>query len=102
METVKKNELEERLQSSEFIIVDFSSPGCAPCKKIPPLLAEVMDQLKGVDIKAYEVNIADEPELAQKYFILGVPTIIVFKQGKEIGRFNSVPRIEKIKGIIKP
>lgn len=102
METVKKNQLEEKLQSSEFIIVDFSSPGCAPCKKIPPLIADVMDQLHEVDIKAFEVNIADEPELAQKYFILGVPTIIVFKQGKEIGRFNSVPRIEKIIGIIKP
>lgn len=102
METLKKNELEEKFQSSEFVIIDFSSPGCAPCKKIPPLITEVMDQLKGVDINAYEVNIADEPELAQQYFILGVPTIIVFKQGKEIGRFNSVPRIEKITGIIKP
>jgi thioredoxin 1 len=101
MDTLTKSDLEEKLQSSEFVIVDFSSPGCAPCKKIPPLISEVMDQLTGVDINAYEINIADEPELAQKYFILGVPTIIVFKRGKEIGRFNSVPKIEKITGIIK-
>ena len=101
METLKKSELEEKLQSSEFTIIDFSSPGCAPCKKVPPLLTEAMDQLKGIDIMAYEVNIAEEPELAQEYFILGVPTIIIFKQGKEVGRFNSVPKIEKITEIIK-
>jgi thioredoxin 1 len=101
METLKKSELEGKLQSSEFTIIDFSSPGCAPCKKVPPLITEAMNQLRGIDTKAYEVNIAEEPELAQKYFILGVPTIIIFKQGKEVGRFNSVPKVEKITKIIK-
>lgn len=102
METLKSNELEGKLQASEFVIFDFSSPGCAPCKKIPPLIDEVLTQLEGVDISAFEVNVADEPEAAQKYFILGVPTIIIFKNGQEISRFNSVPKIEKIARAIKP
>ncbi|MCK4942249.1 MAG: thioredoxin family protein [Candidatus Aminicenantes bacterium] len=102
METLKSNELEGKLQASEFVIIDFSSPGCAPCKKIPPLIAEVLTQLEGVDISAFEVNVADEPEAGQKNFILGVPTIIIFKNGQEISRFNSVPKIEKIVRAIKP
>jgi thioredoxin-like negative regulator of GroEL len=40
--------------------------------------------------------VVDEPEIAQKLFILGVPTLIVFKNGREIKRFNAVPKIEKI------
>lgn len=102
METLKSNELERKLQASEFVIIDFSSPGCAPCKKIPPLITEVLTRLEGVDIGAFEVNVADEPEAGQKHFILGVPTVIIFKNGQEIHRFNSVPKIEKIVRAIKP
>lgn len=92
-------DFENKLKASEFVIGDFGSPGCAPCKKVPPMLEEIlseMNQTSGIDIAAYEVDITENIEIAQKLFVLGVPTIIIFKQGKEIKRFNSIPKREKI------
>lgn len=96
MEKIKTNEFEDKLKSSEYVIIDFSSPGCAPCKKVPPLLEEIISESGDTDISAYEVDIVEDMAIAQKYFVLGVPTIIIFKNGKESRRFNSVPPKKKI------
>ncbi len=101
MEKIKPDEFDDKLKASTFVIIDFSSPGCAPCKKIPPLLEEIMTEMSDTDIHAYEVDITENIEIAQKFFVLGVPTIIIFKEGKEIKRFNSVPKKDKIKKTIK-
>lgn len=102
MEKIGSNEFENRLKSSEYVIIDFSSPGCAPCIKIPPILEKVTEELKEMGISSFELNIVDSPEIAREYFILGVPTTIIFKNGKEIKRFNSIPKKEKIiKAILK-
>lgn len=96
MEKIRSAEFEDKLKSSEYVIIDFSSPGCAPCKKVPPLLAEIIAESGDRDISAYEVDIVEDMAIAQKYFVLGVPTVIVFKKGEEIQRFNSVPPKKKI------
>ena len=101
MEKIKADEFDDKLNASTFTIIDFSSPGCAPCKKVPPLLEEIMTEMSDTDIHAYEVDITENIEIAQKFFVLGVPTIIIFKEGKEIKRFNSVPKKDKIKKAIK-
>ena len=98
---IRKGELEDRLKSSEYVILDFSSPGCAPCAKVPSFLEEIMAEMKDVNISAYEVDVAEEPEIAQNYIILGVPTIIIFKNGQELKRFNSIPPRKKIIKIFK-
>ena len=97
MEKISFDEWESKLKASRFVILDFSSPGCAPCKKVPPLLAEVMEELGDTDLSAYEVDVTENIEFAQKFMVLGVPTIIIFKEGQEVKRFNSVPKKEKIK-----
>lgn len=100
MEKIKSfTDFEDKLKAVEVVIVDFGSPGCAPCKKVPPLLEEILTELKQTDrsnIVAYEVDITENVEIAQKFFVLGVPTIIIFKQGKEVKRFNSIPKKDKI------
>lgn len=101
MEKIHTADFDEKLAASEFVIIDFSSPGCAPCKKVPPLLEEILGEISDKDIAAYEVDITEDMAVAQKYFVLGVPTIIIFKGGKEIQRFNSVPKKEKIIKSIK-
>lgn len=101
MEKINISEFETKIKLSEYVILDFSSPGCAPCKKIPPLIEEITNELNNININAYEINVVEEPKIAQKYFILGVPTIIILKNGKEIKRFNSVPKKEKIKKLLQ-
>jgi len=101
MDKIKATELDGVLEANDTVILDFSSPGCAPCKKVPPLLEEILGELSDIPIAAYEVNVAEEPAIAQKYFVLGVPTIIIFKNGKETARFNSVPKKDKIIAALK-
>ncbi|MCP4217430.1 MAG: thioredoxin family protein [bacterium] len=91
---------EEKLGATEYVLLDFSSPGCAPCKKVPPLLEEVLADLADTDIAAYEVDIVENIDIAQKYMVMGVPTIIVFKGGKDVKRFNSVPKKAKLLKVI--
>jgi thioredoxin 1 len=101
MEKIKVDEFEAQLKASQFVILDFSSPGCAPCKKVPALLTELMAEMSDTGIRAFEVDITENIEFAQKFMVLGVPTIIVFKEGKELARFNSVPKKEKIRKVLE-
>ena len=96
MEKITADQVDDILESKEYVILDFSSPGCAPCQKVPPLLESIIEGLKDYQIAAFEVNVAEEPTLAQRYFVLGVPTIIIFHGGREIKRFNAIPKKEKI------
>lgn len=101
MEKIKSaSDFEDKAKSAQYVIMDFSSPGCAPCKKVPPLLEEIMEEMTDTDIAAFEVDITENMEVAQKYFVMGVPTIIVFKEGNEVKRFNSVPKKAKIIKVI--
>ncbi len=105
MEQIKFNEIDEKLSASEYVLLDFSSPGCGPCKKMPQFITELLEEeeIKDKDIKAWEINIAETPEAAQKFMVMGVPTLIIFKDGKEIDRhMGSVPKKAKIvKKIVK-
>lgn len=100
MQQLSKENHAQALNSSEYVIIDFSSPGCAPCKKVPPVLNELLAELPDKEISLFEINIAETPQIAQEYMVLGVPTVIVFKNGKEIQRFNSIPKKEKIKKLL--
>jgi len=101
MEKMHMAEFDDKIKASQYVILDFSSPGCAPCKRVPPLLEEILTEMSGLDISAYEIDITEEVQLAQKMMVLGVPTIIIFKEGKEIQRFNSVPKKDKIKKFLQ-
>ena len=104
MERIGQFELDGRLQAEPRLILDFSSPGCAPCKKIAQSLPALLDELRAGDpplaVAAYEVDITVEPGLAARFMVLGVPALIVFKDGKEAGRFNSLPKADKLKHLL--
>lgn len=100
MEKINLTDLEQKLLEQANILLDFSSPGCAPCHKISQALPAVLAELQGVTIHAFEVDITSEAAIASKYFVLGVPTLILFKGGREIARFNSLPKSGKIKQLL--
>lgn len=101
MEKISEKNFDEKIALEGNIIIDFSSPGCAPCKKIPPLINEIIDENPDKKISAFEVDVTENPGIAIKFFVLGVPTIIVFNSGNEVARFNSVPAKEKIVPVLK-
>ena len=65
------------------VVADFWAPWCAPCRMLAPELDAVIENL-GEKIQVIKVNIDDFPELAAKqYKVMGVPTLVIFKDGKE-------------------
>ena len=101
MEKITEELFEKKIGLPGNVIIDFSSPGCAPCKKVPPLIEEIIRENPGKQISAFEVDVTESPAIATKYFVLGVPTIIIFNNGDEIQRFNSVPGKGKIVSALK-
>ena len=67
--------------SSTPIVVDFWAPWCGPCKAIAPILNELAEEL-GDAVKICKVNIDNNSEVASKYEIRAIPTILIFKEGQ--------------------
>lgn len=76
---------EEVLKETVPTIVDFWAPWCGPCQMVSPILAEIASRYPG-RIKVVKINADENPELAQRFNIQGIPTMILFYEGKEIDR----------------
>jgi len=81
---VTENDFEkEVVQADKLVIVDFWAEWCGPCKMIAPLLDEVARDLPD-KVKIVKVNVDEEQQLAQKYGIYNIPTLLFFKGGNVI------------------
>lgn len=80
--TVSDNSFEaDVLQSDTAVLVDFWAPWCGPCKMIAPLLEEISTEY-GDKVKIAKINVDDNPETPAKFAVRGIPTLMVFKNGK--------------------
>ena len=75
---------QEVLQSDKPVLVDFYADWCGPCKMMAPVIEEIAEEAD--DIKVGKLNIDNEMEIAQKYGVMSIPTLIVFKNGEEVKR----------------
>ena len=76
----KNNFQSEVMNSDKPVLLDFWAPWCAPCRMVVPIIEEIAGERP--DIRVGKINVDEEPELANKFSIMSIPTLVVMKNGK--------------------
>lgn len=82
------------------VLVDFFAEWCGPCKTLAPILREVKENL-GDEVSIIKIDVDKNQALAAKYQVRGVPTMLLFKKGKQVWRQSGVLSKDDIINIIK-
>ena len=90
----------EMIQSDTPVLVDFSAEWCGPCKMMAPILKDVKLEI-GDTAKIIKVDVDKNPQAAGEYQVQGVPTLILFKNGKPLWRQSGVVQKTALVSIIK-
>ena len=78
---INKNNFQNEIMDSEkTVLLDFGAPWCAPCRMVVPVIEEIAGERP--DIKVGKINVDEQPELASKFGIMSIPTLVVMKNGK--------------------
>lgn len=78
----KENFDSEVLKAEGTVLVDFWATWCGPCRMLSPIVDEVASERP--DVKVGKINVDEQPELAQQFSIMSIPTLLVFKNGEKV------------------
>ena len=94
------SEFNEIINSSKPTLVDFYADWCGPCKVMSPIIEQTKNSL-GDEATVLKINIDNNVEVARKYQIRSIPTLLIFKEGEVVWRQSGVPQKEMIVESVK-
>jgi thioredoxin 1 len=90
--TTDKSFEQDVLKASKLVLVDFWAEWCGPCRQLAPVLEELSSELEG-KVEIFKVDIDQNTETPTKYGVRGIPTLIMFKDGKQIAtKVGALPK----------
>ena len=84
MNISKTNFEEEVVKSGRPVLLDFWAPWCGPCRMVAPLVEEIAAERP--DVKVGKINVDEQPELAGRFGVMSIPTLVVMKGGKVVNQ----------------
>jgi len=94
----KENFKSEVLESEKTVLIDFWASWCGPCKMVSPVIDEIAEETPS--IKVGKVNVDEQPELAQQFGVMSIPTLVVMEGGKIVNKgVGAMPKAQ-ILGLI--
>jgi thioredoxin 1 len=94
-----KSSFQTIISSNPTVLVDFYADWCGPCKMLAPILKDLKEDL-GDAIKIVKIDVDKNQPLAAKYQVKGVPTMILYKEGKQVWRQSGIVQKEQLKQVI--
>lgn len=88
------------IESNSVVLVDFSAEWCGPCKVLGPILKEVKDEV-GDSVKIIKIDVDKNQQLAARYKVMGVPTLILFKDGVQVWRQSGVMQKQELLSLLE-
>lgn len=97
-ERISRENFDEKVLNSPVpVLVDFYSDSCVPCKMLSPVLGGIEEEQEG-KLSVVKVNVNFDAELAEEYQVLGAPTLVLFRDGREIARKTGAARKPELTG----
>lgn len=93
--TIKMSNFDTIIRSGKPVLIDFFATWCGPCKMLSPILREVKDSL-GDRVSIIKIDVDKNQQISSQYQVRGVPTMILFQNGKQLWRQSGVLTKEEI------